>query len=65
MRACGRRVERATTAGADLVILGEMGIANTVLACAVAAALLRESPRRWWAEVPEWTLRASAVQPRL
>jgi nicotinate-nucleotide--dimethylbenzimidazole phosphoribosyltransferase len=41
----GRRaVERATKDGADLVILGEMGIGNTTAAAAVAAALLGTSP---------------------
>lgn len=37
----GRRaVERATADGADLIILGEMGIGNTTSAAAIAAALL-------------------------
>lgn len=39
--AAGRRaVLRATQGGADLVILGEMGIGNTTAAAAIAAALL-------------------------
>jgi nicotinate-nucleotide--dimethylbenzimidazole phosphoribosyltransferase len=39
--AAGRRaVQRATENGADLVILGEMGIGNTTSAAAIAAALL-------------------------
>jgi len=38
---CGRRaIVRATKAGADLFILGEMGIGNTTAAAAIAAALL-------------------------
>jgi nicotinate-nucleotide--dimethylbenzimidazole phosphoribosyltransferase len=41
----GRRaVERATKDGADVVILGEMGIGNTTAAAAVAAALLGTPP---------------------
>ncbi len=41
----GRRaLERATKDGADLVILGEMGIGNTTAAAAVAAALLGAAP---------------------
>jgi nicotinate-nucleotide--dimethylbenzimidazole phosphoribosyltransferase len=35
-----RAVRRATAGGADLVILGEMGIGNTTAATAIAAALL-------------------------
>jgi nicotinate-nucleotide--dimethylbenzimidazole phosphoribosyltransferase len=39
--AAGRRaVQRATGDGADLVVLGEMGIGNTSAAAAIAAALL-------------------------
>ena len=42
--AAGRRaMRRATTGGADLVILGEMGIGNTTAAAAIAAALLGAS----------------------
>jgi nicotinate-nucleotide--dimethylbenzimidazole phosphoribosyltransferase len=41
----GRRaIERATKDGADLVILGEMGIGNTTAAAALAAALLGTAP---------------------
>jgi nicotinate-nucleotide--dimethylbenzimidazole phosphoribosyltransferase len=39
--AAGRRaVERARSGGADIIILGEMGIGNTTAATAIAAALL-------------------------
>jgi nicotinate-nucleotide--dimethylbenzimidazole phosphoribosyltransferase len=38
---CGQRaIARATKAGADLLILGEMGIGNTTSAAAIAAVLL-------------------------
>lgn len=41
----GRRaVARAKAGGADLLILGEMGIGNTTTAAAIAAALLRRAP---------------------
>lgn len=43
--AAGRRaVERVSTDGADLLILGEMGIGNTTAASAVAAALIGCAP---------------------
>lgn len=43
--ASGRRaVERAAAAGADILILGEMGIGNTTSATAIAAALLALPP---------------------
>ena len=42
----GRRaVERAHKGGADVLILGEMGIGNTTSAAAIAAALLARPPR--------------------
>jgi nicotinate-nucleotide--dimethylbenzimidazole phosphoribosyltransferase len=42
---CGRRaLERARAGGADLVILGEMGIGNTTAAAAIAAALTGRAP---------------------
>jgi nicotinate-nucleotide--dimethylbenzimidazole phosphoribosyltransferase len=40
LKAGRRAVERARAGGADLVILGEMGIGNTTSAAAIAAALL-------------------------
>ncbi len=41
----GRRAyARATSGGADLLILGEMGIGNTTSAAAIAAALLARPP---------------------
>lgn len=44
--AAGRRaVERARTKGADLLILGEMGIGNTTAAAAIASALLARGAR--------------------
>jgi len=44
--AAGRRaVERSRMGGADLVILGEMGIGNTTAAAAIASALLARSAR--------------------
>lgn len=44
MRIGAERVSRAREAGADLFIGGEMGIANTTAATALACALLGESP---------------------
>ena len=44
LRAGRRALEGATKDGADLVILGEMGIGNTTAAAAVAAALLGAAP---------------------
>jgi nicotinate-nucleotide--dimethylbenzimidazole phosphoribosyltransferase len=42
---CGRRaLRRATAEGADLVILGEMGIGNTTSAAAMACALTGQRP---------------------
>ncbi len=40
---CGQRTIKHTTANADLVILGEMGIGNTTSAAAIAAALMGEA----------------------
>ena len=43
---CGQRATAASVdAGADLLILGEMGIGNTTAAAAIAAALTRTSAR--------------------
>lgn len=43
--AAGRRaVAHATADGADVIILGEMGIGNTTAAAAIAAALMMEAP---------------------
>lgn len=44
LRIGAERVARARAAGADLFIGGEMGIANTTAATALACALLDESP---------------------
>lgn len=42
--AAGRRAVQRAAVGADLLILGEMGIGNTTSAAAVASALLSKSP---------------------
>ena len=47
VRAAVAAVDDAVASGADLIVLGELGIGNTTAAAAVAAALLGGGTERW------------------